>query len=250
MNNLKTLIKKISAIFLVLFTNYLFSQKNELKIDSILNLEIINLKEAEVEFIGYTKLTCIGYGVYANAFLFWKKDTSTFVQKIEISKNNDGLLEKFRPIKIVDSSFFGFYRENNKDLIIENVQPFEYKPDSVFGSKIYSSRITNSHSCFRYFKVLSQNGNFEKRFDYFDLREVDSEKVHSSIRNYTEEEIKLWEERGFEGMVTEVVHKNYPKKNLNYHFNKSLQIVKWDKIISVFIEKLERDNKFELIKKE
>jgi hypothetical protein len=221
-----------------------------MKIDSILNIEIADLKTSGIKEIGYTKLTCINYGVYSTAYLIWKKDNATFVQKFKNSEYDNKSLEKFKPIKITDSTFFGFYKQNKEKLNNENIEHFEYKPDSIVGNKIYSGRIMISHSCFRHFIIKSGNENFHKQFDYFDLKEYDKKKVYASERNYTKEEIKKWEERGWDGMQTEVIHENYPELNLNYESNKELMIVQWDKIITELIKKLESENKFELIKAE
>lgn len=147
-----------------------------MKIDSILNLEITDLKTNGVTKIGYTKLSCISYGVYSTAYLIWVKDNSTFVQKFKNSEYNNKSLEKFKPIKLTDSSFFEFYRENKEKLNSENIKHFEYKPDSIVGNKTYSYRITISHSCFRHFIIKSENENFHKQFDYFDLNEFDQKK--------------------------------------------------------------------------
>lgn len=98
--------------------------------------------------------------------------------------------------------------------------------------------------------IKTNNENFHKFFDEFDLKEFDKKKVYASKRNYTEEEIKKWEERGWEGMETEIINENYPQRNINYDLNKELEIVEWEEIMSRFIEKLESENKFELIKAE
>ncbi|MCH8326589.1 MAG: hypothetical protein IIB83_08565 [Bacteroidetes bacterium] len=57
----------------------------------------------------------------------------------------------------------------------------------------------------------------------FDLEEFDKKKVYASKRNYTKKEIKRWEERGWEGMKTEIIHENYPKRNINFELNKELK---------------------------
>ena len=227
-----------------------FSQKFEMKIDSILNIEIADLKTSGIKEIGYTKLTCINYGVYSTAYLIWKKDNATFVQKFKNSEYDNKSLEKFKPIKITDSTFFGFYRQNKEKLNNENIEHFEYKPDSIVGNKIYSGRIMISHSCFRHFIIKSGNENFHKQFDYFDLKEFDKKKVYASKRKYTKEEIKKWKERDWEISEYRITNENYPKRNLNFDINKELMLVEWDKIITEFIEKLESENKFELIKTE
>ena len=221
-----------------------------MKIDSILNLEITELKTSGIKEIGYTKLTCINYGVSSTAYLLWKNENSTFIQKFKNSEYDNKSLQKFKPIKLNDSTFFSFYKKNKEKLNIENVEHFEYKPDSIVGNKTYSSRITISHSCFRNFVIKSGKENFDKEFDYFDLQEFDQEKVCASKRKYTKEEIKKWEERGWEGMEYEIIHENYPERNLNFEFNKESRIVEWDKIMTEFIKELESKNKFELIETE
>ena len=51
-------------------------------------------------------------------------------------------------------------------------------------------------------------------------------------------------------MKTEIIHENYPKRNINFELNKELKLVEWDRILTEFIKKLESGNKFELIKAE
>jgi len=246
-NNLKK-IKNIFKILLLLLSIQAFSQKFEMKIDSILNIEIADLKASEVNEIGYTKLTCVNYGVSSTVYLIWKKDNSTFIQKFKNSEYNDKSFKKFKPIKITDSTFFEFYNQNKEKLNNENIEYFEYKPDSIAGNKIYSSRITTSHSCFRHFVIKSDKEDFDKQFDYFVLKEFDQKKVYASKRKYTEEEIKEWEERGWEGMEYEIIHENYPKRNLNFEYNKKSKIVEWDKNMTEVIKKLESEDEFELIR--
>ncbi len=221
-----------------------------MKIDSILNLEIADLKKSGITEIGYTKLTCVNWGVYSTVYLFWTKENSTFVQKFKNSEYDDKSLQKFKPIRCTDSTFFGFYRHYEEKLNTEKAKHFEYKPDSIVGNKTLSYRISISHSCYRHFIMKSNNENFHKYFNYFDLKEFDEKKVYASKRKYTKEEIKKWEEIGWEKMEYKIVNENYPKRNLNFEFNKELKLVEWDKIMIEFIERLESENKFELIEAE
>jgi hypothetical protein len=221
-----------------------------MKIDSILDLEIQELKNMGIDEIGYYKSTFIHYGVHSTAYLFWSKGKSTFIQKFKDSDYNKNPVKKFKPIEIYDSAFFPYYELNKEKLNKENVEHFKSKPDSIVGNLTYSSRVAISHSNYINFVIKTDNKNFHKFFDEFDLKEFDKKKVYASKRNYTEEEIKKWEERGWEGMETEIINENYPQRNINYDLNKELKIVEWEEIMSKFIEKLESENKFELIKAE
>jgi len=244
---LKTINRQIFITSFLLFSIQVLTQNFKTEIDSILNLEIKDLKTNGIKEIGYTKVTCLNFGVYSTAFLFWKEENSTFIQKfknIECVKNS---LKKFKAIEISDT-FFNFYKQNKVNLDNENVEHFRSPQDSMLGNKIYSGRVTVSHTCFRHFVIKSNNENFHKQFNFFDIREFDKEKVYASTRNYTQEEIKEWEERGWEGMETEVIHENYPIRNINFEKNKVLIIVKWDEIMREFIEKIESQSKFKLIK--
>ena len=218
-----------------------------MKIDSVLNLEIQDLKEKGINEIGYIKWTSISYGVYPTTYLFWSNENSTFIQKFEDSEYDKNSIKKFKPIEINDSTFFSYYKLHKQELNKENVEHFRYKPDSIVGNKNYSGRILTSHSTFVRVVIKSENEQFDKQFNLFDLKEYDKKKVYASKRNYTKEEIKKWEERGWEGMETEIIHENYPQKNINFNLNKELKIVEWEEIMSKFIEKLESENKFELI---
>jgi hypothetical protein len=221
-----------------------------MKIDSIVDIEIQDLEQNGVSEIGFIKWTSIGYGIYSTTYLFWKIDNSTFIQKFENSKFNKNSIKTFKPLEIKDSPFFSYYDINKTELKKENVENFEYKSDSIVGNRIYSSTISISHSDFSQLVIRTKNEKFDKQFDYFNLEEFNQKKVYASKRNYTKEEIKKWEERGWEGMETEIIHETYPKRNLNFELNNELKLVEWDKIMTEFIEKLESKNKFEQIKVE
>jgi hypothetical protein len=215
-----------------------------MRIDSILGLEIADLKENGAIKIGYTKSTCINYGVYSTAYLFWTINDSTFIQKFKNSEYDKNSTQKSKPIKIIDSVFFNFYTINKNKLKSENVEHFRSKPDSIVGNIIYSGRVTISHSCYRHFIIKSKNENFHKQFNYFDLNEYDKKKVYASKNKNSEEEIKKWKERGWEVPEYNIIHENFPIKNLNFEYNKELKIVEWDKIISKYIEHLESKSIF------
>ncbi len=249
-NNLRNMINKIFITISILFSIQAFSQKFEMKIDSVLNLEIQDLIEKGINEIGYIKWTSNNYGGYPTTYLLWSNENSTFIQKFEDSEYDKNSIKKFKPIEINDSVFFSYYKLHKKELNKENVEHFRYKPDSIVGNKNYSGRILTSHSTFVHFVIKSENEQFDKQFNFFDLKEYDKKKVYASKRNYTKEEIKKWEERGWEGMETEIIHENYPQRNINYDLNKELKIVEWEEIMSKFIGKLESENKFELIKTE
>ncbi len=247
---LRNIVKNIIVLSSLLISIQVFSQKFEMKIDSILNLEIAELKTNGVTEVGYTKLTCINYGIYSTVYLIWTKDNSTFVQKFKDMEYDNKSLQKFQPIKVNDSAFFAFYKQNKEKLNNENIEPFEYQPDSIAENKTYSYRLTTSHSCFRNFIIKSDKENFHKYFDYFNLNEFDNKKFYASKRKFTQKEIKEWEERGWIGMDSVIIHENFPKRNLNFDSNKKLKLVEWDNIITKFIQKLESENKLELIETE
>ena len=147
-----------------------------MKIDSIVGIEIQDLKKNEIDEIGFVKWTSIGYGIYSTTYLFWSMDNSTFIQKFENSEYNKNSIKKFKPLEIKDSPFFSYYDMNKTELNKENVENFEYKPDSIVGNKTYSRTVSKSHSDFSQFVIRTKNENFEKQFDYFNLEEFDQEK--------------------------------------------------------------------------
>ena len=124
-----------------------------MKIDSLVNLEINELQKSGIKEIGYTRLTCVNYGISSTVYLFWKKDGLTFIQKYSNSKYNDDSLDKSKQIQVLESFFFDFYRKNKEELNSENVKHFEYKPDSIKNNKLYSYRLMWSHSCSRHFVI-------------------------------------------------------------------------------------------------
>lgn len=212
-----------------------------------MNLEMSKKTDCNV---GYTRVNCIGYGSRAKAYLFWSDNKDTFVQKFEYLQNYNSSLQKFKPIKIIDTIFFSYYDKNYKNLENEIIKHFKFDSKNTQPNAISTGYISRVHSCHRKFKIKTNETEFSKEFDFFDVEEFDKKKVYASKRNYTKEEIKKWEERGWEGMETEMIHENHPKRNINYELNKELKLVEWDRILTEFIKKLESENKFELIKAE
>ncbi|MCL6294713.1 hypothetical protein [Jejuia spongiicola] len=216
-----------------------------MKIDSILGLEIQELKDNGIDEIGYYKQTSINYGVYSTAYLFWRKNKSTFIQKFEDSEYDKSSIKKFKSIEVDDPIFFNFYRLHKDKLNKEDVEHFKSNPDSIVGNTIYSSRVTTSHSSFSNFVIKTNNENFHKYFDHFDLKEFNKKKVYASKRKYTEEEKKKWRERDWEIGEYRIVEENFPIRNINYQHNQKLKIVEWESVISEFIENLESTITFE-----
>lgn len=240
---MKTNIKNIILSFSVLISIQSFSQSFSQEFDSIIKFKIENKNVTE---IGYTELSCIGYSVYVEAYLFWVENNLTYIQKLKYSSNKGGI-KKYIPIKIKDSVFFAFYKKNKESLQKEKVTPFNYKLDSIVGSRYYGTMTTMSHSCSTHFVISKDNEKFEKQFDHFDLEEFDKKKIYAS--NFTRRDMDESKKRGWE-METDTVFENHPIRNIHFESNNNLKIVEWDKLITEFIEKMESENKFEEIKME
>ncbi|MCF1193176.1 hypothetical protein LRR18_16425, partial [Mangrovimonas sp. AS39] len=213
-NNLKNIIKHLIALilFLVSFTGT--AQIFASKMDSIINLRISELKNDSITEIGYTKITCINYGIFQKGYLIWNDKSKTFLQKFEEKRNPP--VAVFQPINITDTVFFPFYNINKKLLKTEDVKPFSYHPEP---DKTYT--VSSSHSCYRFFIIKSVNEEFIKGFDYYDLKE-------SKENNNGQE----------------------PTKNIYFEKNNNLMLIQWDKIMKEFTENLESENIFEQIKTE
>lgn len=240
---MKTIIRNIILTFSFLVSIQSYSQNYSQKFDSIIKYE---MESKNVTEIGYTKLSCIGYNVYLEAYLFWTENDLTYIQKLKYSRAKNGI-KKYNPIKIKDFVFFDFYKNNKESLLNEKVTPFNYKLDSIVGDKYYSTISTQSHSCFTYFKIRIENEKFEKRFDHFDLEEFDKKKVYAS--NFTKKEMEESKKRGWE-METDSIFENHPIKNIHFESNNNLKIIEWDKLITEFIDKMKSENKFVELKME
>lgn len=209
-------------------------QKFDLKIDSIINLEIRKKINRQIHEIGYTKLACVSYGISSTAYLFWKEGEKTYIQKFKDSEYDKIDVRRFKPIAFVDSVFFLFFKVNGDQLTTEEVKSFQYKADRI---------VVSSHSCFRHFRLYTGDIIFSKYFDFFDLQEFDAEQIdNSKLSRERIEEFRLmnWE--------VDTLYKNVPQRNINYEFNTDLKITEWDLILSVFIEKMESTNQFIEIK--
>ena len=235
----------ICAYFIISVINliYSFIQKLELKIDSTINLEIEKYKASNINEIGYTKLACINYGIRTTAYLFWNDGNNAYIQKFEDSEYDDKEVQKFRPVIIVDSVFFDFYKKNSTRLTSEEVKEFSYKPDSIDGTRIHSYIITRSHSCFRNFRLFVKDKYLNKCVNFFDLKEYNEEQIDNS--KLSEEHIKAIE---LEGFKVDTTYENTPIRNINFEINNTMKIVEWDLLLSKFIEKIESENEFIEIK--
>jgi hypothetical protein len=207
-----------------------FSQRFDLTIDSVVSVEIGKLKNRNVTEIGYTKLTCVNYGIRATAYLFWIENNRTYIQKIKDSEYDKQNPRRYHPIAFIDSVFFPFYLENFDSLVLENAKPFQAKPGQT---------TSTSHSCFRHFRVRTDKRTFDKYFDFFDLREFNSDQIDNS--KLSKQRIEELRQRGWE---VDTLYRNSPERNVNYQTNSELKIVKWDKVISKFIATLESTNPF------
>ncbi|WP_276368670.1 hypothetical protein [Chryseolinea sp. H1M3-3] len=211
-----------------------FSQKFELSIDSIIDLEIEKHKTRNISTIGYTKMACVNYGITATAYLFWYENDKTFFQKFSDSEYDKNPVQRFRPIEIIDSIFFAFYNANGDQLLSEEAESFAYRSDST--RQLYVSR---PHSCFRSFKVFTKGKVLHKYFDFFDLREFKEDKIDNS--KLSKERIQELKQMGWEV--------DPPTRNINFETNNTLKIVEWDLLISEFIEQMETENVFVEIEK-
>ena len=242
---MKINIRNITLTFLVFTSIQVFSQKFEMKIDSVIKLEIKKLNDKKVTEIGYLKFSCVNYGIRSRAYLFWSVNDLTYIQKYSDSEYQSDPVKKFEPIEIKDSVFFTFYKNNKENLFIEDVKPFNYKLDSIVGNKYYSTMSTTSHSCFTNITMQIGDTHIQKYFDHYDLQEFDREKVYAS--KMTENDIAKWKERGWE-IETDSIFENHPIKNIHFESNNNLKIVEWDKLLTDFIDKMESESKFEEFK--
>lgn len=233
----------ILFIFSLLISTSCSSQKFELEIDSIINLEIRKLEARKVNEFGYTKLGCINFGITTTAYLFWNEDNNSYIQKFEDSEYDNKNAQKYQPISFIDSVFFTFFKANRDSLIREKVKIFSYKSDSVFGDSYKSYVITTSHSCYRNFKLNVGDIVFNKNFDFFNLREFDEDQIDNS--KLSKEQITKINLRGWD---VDTTYKNTPIRNINFETNNELKIVKWVLLLSKFIDTLESENEFIEIK--
>ena len=202
--------KQILVVLFLIFSLNGLAQKYDMKMDSVVKQKIEMLISTHVNAIGYTKPSCIGYFPSSTAYLFWKNDKKTFIQKFKDGEFRKEPIRSFKPIQITDSVFFTFYSNNKTSIKSEKVERYKTKPDSISDNRAYSSVITTSHSCHRNFTILENKEYLKFYFDFFDLQE-------------------------FHG-------KGKTDRNLNYDSNIRTKIVEWDKLISEFLEKLESEN--------
>ena len=158
--------KYILVIFNLIIVTVGFGQKFDLKIDSVIGVEIERLKRKNVSEVGYTKLACINYGIRTTSYLFWIDNENTYIQKFEDEEYSNSGLHRFALRLITDSVFFAFYKRNSEALISEEVKAFSSDP---------RTETIVSHSCYRNFKLFVNGSIFKKNFNFFDLEEFDGE---------------------------------------------------------------------------
>lgn len=222
--------KYLLFIFSLTTAIHSLGQKFDLKIDSVINLEIEKKIDRQILEIGYTKLVCVNYGISSTAYLFWKEGEKTYIQKFKDSEYDKVDVRRFKPVAFVDSVFFLFFKINDHQLTTEEVKPFQYQTDRT---------IATSHSCFRHFRLFTGDIVFNKYFDFFDLQEFDAEQIdYSKLSRERIEELRQmnWE--------VDTLYKNVPRRNINYKGNTELKLTEWDLILSKFIEKIESMNQF------
>ncbi len=226
--------KYLLLIFSLTTAIHSLGQKFDLKIDSVINLEIKKKINRQILEIGYTKLVCVNYGIRSTAYLFWKDGDKSSIQKFKDSEYDKIDVRRFKPIAFVDSVFFPFFKVNGDQLTTEEVKSFQYQTDRT---------IVTSHSCFRHFRLFTGDIVFSKYFDFFDLQEFDAEQIDNS--KLSRERIEELRQMNWE---VDTLYKNVPQRNINYKGNTELKITEWDLILSKFIEKMESTNQFVEIK--
>jgi len=204
-------------IYILFFASqFSFGQSPTFKIDSLLNAKMEFLKTDKV---GFTRKSCTGFGVDSNAYLFWKTDSITMMQKIEFIEYPKEHLKEYEPIIIKDDFFFFLLTENQNDLRNDSeIKHFQVKTENVQSQGTVSTGyIQTSHSCYRHLYLKSNGFEFKKQFDYFDLAK--------SLRNSENE------------------------KNINYKFNQNIKIVELDKIINNRINDIESKTELKITKR-
>ena len=208
-------------------------------------MQLEMLKKSKFSKVGYTRVNCIGYSSSADAFLFWSDKTNTYLKKFEYNSQNKNTITEFEPIKIKDSIFFSFYKFNKKELKNQRTRRFKYDTKNLKQNSFSTGYVTRVHSCHRKFQI--KTSEYSQEFDFFDLDEFDTEKIHAS--NHTKEEMARFKEMDWE-MDSDTIYENHPRKNINFEFNKKLAIVKWNSIIRDFIAKLESKYMFKKLTSE
>ncbi len=208
---------KIRIAFLFFFPAIFFGQNMTFKIDSLLFKKITILN---AEKIGFTRKSCTGFGVASEAYLFWNADSKIMMQKIEFIEYPKEHLKEYKPIILKDDFFFKNFLKNKQELLSESeIKRFQLDVKKVKQNRTVSTSFPlTSHSCYRLIQVQTQNMNFSENFDYF--------KLVKSLGNSDD------------------------KVNINFDFNKNLEIVKFDYLINTHIEKIEISTDLELITQE
>jgi hypothetical protein len=178
----------------------------------------MKMKSLEADAIGFTRKSCTGYGVDSNAYLFWKKDSITMMQKIEFIEYPKENVNEYNPMVLKDVFFFKtFFKHQEK--IISNSELKRFRLDSKDTNEYGEVRTAypmTSHSCYRLIRIKTQEIDFSKGFDYFKL---------AKSLGHSEDEL-----------------------NSNYDFNADLEIIKYDQLINSQIEIIEGKMTFELDK--
>ena len=213
---IQTVTHNLRKLIYILFfiCQFSFGQTPEFKIDNLLKtkMEILNVDE-----IGFTRKSCTGNGVDSNAYLFWKADSKTMMQKIEYIEYPKEHLKEYKPIIINDDFFFKSFLENKEEITSESdIKRFQLEVKEDNANEMVSTGFPmTSHSCYRLIRIQTHYVDFRKDFDYF--------KLTKSLGHSDE------------------------KLNINFDFNKELEIVKYDELINYQIENIEKSTEFEMI---
>jgi hypothetical protein len=177
------------------------------------------MKELNKDFKGYSRKSCTAFSsIKSTAYLFWKDNSNIMMQKIDFIEYPKNELYIYKPILIKDDFFFNQFKKNRKAILSEDKIKQHRTHLTIENEKnqsVSTGFSMTSHSCYRMIKIINDNEEFIKAFDYYDLKK---QKLESES-----------------------------KPNINYDFNNNLQFVKWDKMININIEAIEKTTELELI---
>ena len=158
--------QKTLILIIFLLSNFIFSQNEENKIDSLITEFTSDLKMNGVNDFFYVKRFCVGGNIigfpnecdsYYETYLFWRINNRSLIKKFDTCEN-------YKPIDITETKILEFYIENKDKLKNEIVKKY-----TTIEEKVNSTIIETDHSCFRIFQFQTENNSFKNKFDLFDL---------------------------------------------------------------------------------
>jgi hypothetical protein len=204
--------KYIFSILLFTLCSYLgFTQTRFYKIDSILDSK----DSIDMEKIGIYRSAFQSYNVISQGYIFWQKENSNFIQKIQYSEYPNEQLYVYELLEIPTNIIMLYFNKEKSKLLNEGfVKPFEHEESGWKDGILSTGKPFIAHGKYSQIRIFYNDSIFDKKINHFDLSENLSNEQQTT--------------------------------NIHYEYNNRLKVVEFDRVLQEYIFKLQEQNLFQL----